>query len=122
MEILAHLSPDDPMVRRLHPIDGGPPLREDALEPMPGRLTFDDVLDAVNPLQHLPGVGTIYRAISGDTIQPAVRVAGAALFGGPIGMIVAAIGSLFDEIITRGPAAGAAAYAAAQRQDRSMIG
>ena len=45
-----------------------------------------------------------------------------AALGGPIGMILAAVGSLADEIFSRGPAAGAAAYAAAERRDRSLIG
>lgn len=122
MDILAHLSPNDPLVLRQRPADGGPPLREDEFAPMPGTLDFADALDAINPLHHLPGVGTIYRAISGDRIQPAMRVAGAAAFGGPVGMILAAIGSLADEIFSRGPAAGAAAYAAIERRDRSLIG
>ncbi len=122
MDILAHLSPNDPLVLRQRPADGGPPLREDEYVPMPGTLGFGDVLDIINPLQHLPGVGTIYRAATGDAIQPAVRVAGAAALGGPIGMILAAIGSLADEILSRGPAAGAAAYAAIERRDRILIG
>jgi hypothetical protein len=38
-------------------------------------LTFEDVLDVINPLHHLPVVGFIYRSITGDTISPASRVA-----------------------------------------------
>lgn len=122
MDILAHLSPRDPLVLRQRPADGGPPLREDEYVPMPGRFGFEDVLDVLNPLQHLPGMGMIYRAVTGDAIQPAVRVAGAAALGGPVGMILTAVLSLADEILSRGPAAGAAAYAAVARQDRSLIG
>lgn len=48
-------------------------------------LTFADVLDVINPLQHLPIISTIYRNLTGDTIDPAPRIAGSALFGGPIG-------------------------------------
>ena len=48
-------------------------------------LTFWDLLDVINPLQHIPVVSTIYRAITGDEIDPGARVAGGALFGGPIG-------------------------------------
>lgn len=50
-------------------------------------LGFLDLLDVVNPLQHLPVVGTIYRALTGDTISDAARMAGGALYGGPFGVI-----------------------------------
>lgn len=53
-------------------------------------LTFSDVFDAVNPLHHIPIVGSIYRKITGDQIDPAMRIAGGALFGGPIGALVSA--------------------------------
>jgi hypothetical protein len=48
---------------------------------------FGDLLDVVNPLQHIPVVSTIYRALTGDTIGNAPRVIGDALFGGPIGFV-----------------------------------
>ena len=32
-----------------------------------GNSFWDNVLDVVNPLQHLPVVGTIYRAATGDS-------------------------------------------------------
>jgi hypothetical protein len=55
-------------------------------------LSFHDILSALNPLQYVPVVGTIYRAITGDTIPEALRVTGSfvfsALTGGPIGMIL----------------------------------
>jgi len=119
----AALSPNDPMILRRTPADGGPPLGENEMAPLPaGAISFDDVLDGLNPLQHLPGVGTIYRAVTGDTIQPALRVAGAAILGGPIGMILAALGSLAEEIVARGPAEGAVRAAEMARQDRSLVG
>ena len=34
-------------------------------------FSFHDLLDIVNPLQHLPVIGTIYRAITGDTYRHA---------------------------------------------------
>ena len=48
-------------------------------------FNFLDLLDVINPLQHIPFVSTLYRALTGDTIAPASRVAGGAPFGGPIG-------------------------------------
>src|SRR5690349_12138760 len=44
-------------------------------------FSFGALLDAINPLQHIPVVSTIYRAATGDTIGPAPRIMGGALFG-----------------------------------------
>ncbi|MBF0268064.1 MAG: hypothetical protein HQL44_05700 [Alphaproteobacteria bacterium] len=49
--------------------------------------SFWDFVDAINPLQHLPVVSTIYRAITGDEIAPVPRIVGGMLFGGPLGLI-----------------------------------
>ena len=51
--------------------------------------SFGDLLDVVNPLQHLPLVGTIYRALTGDELSDGARLAGGALYGGPIGLVAA---------------------------------
>jgi hypothetical protein len=53
-------------------------------------FSFADILDIINPLQHLPIVSTIYRALTGDAIASAPRVLGDGLFGGPIGAAVGA--------------------------------
>lgn len=58
---------------------------------------FDDFLDVINPLHHIPIVGTIYRAITGDTIASAPRVMGGALFGGVIGFAAALVNAVVDE-------------------------
>ena len=59
-------------------------------------FTFGDILDVINPLQHLPVISTVYRAITGDTISPASRVLGDGLFGGPIGAAVGAANALLE--------------------------
>ena len=46
---------------------------------------FFDLLDMINPLQHIPILGTLYRNISGDEIKPVSRIIGGTLFGGPAG-------------------------------------
>ncbi len=53
---------------------------------------FDDFLDLVNPLQHIPIVSSIYRELTGDTISEGARIFGGALYGGPIGL-ASAIGN-----------------------------
>jgi hypothetical protein len=52
-----------------------------------GGFSFGDLLDVINPLQHIPVIGTLYRAITGDEIGTAPRLAGDLLFGGPIGFM-----------------------------------
>ncbi|MBO6561679.1 MAG: hypothetical protein JJ959_14145 [Nisaea sp.] len=57
---------------------------------------FDDFIDIVNPLQHLPFISTLYRELTGDSIAPAARMAGGTLYGGPAGMI-ASVANVFVE-------------------------
>ena len=58
---------------------------------------FDQVLDMVNPLQHLPVVSTVYRAITGDEISGPARLVGGALFGGPVGFASAAANMVLEQ-------------------------
>lgn len=60
-------------------------------------LGFDDILDIINPLHHIPVVGTLYRAITGDTLASGPRVMGGALFGGVIGFAAALVNAVVDE-------------------------
>lgn len=53
-------------------------------------FTFGDLVDLVNPLQHIPIVSTIYRAITGDEIAMGPRMVGGAVLGGVIGFGLAA--------------------------------
>ena len=59
-------------------------------------FSFDDFLDVINPLQHLPVVGMVYRAITGDEIKAPAKIAGDALFGGIYGFL-GALGSVAYE-------------------------
>lgn len=61
-------------------------------------FTFGDFLDTINPLQHLPIVGTVYRALTGDELAPGARLAGGTLFGGPIGAATAMANLAVEEI------------------------
>ncbi|MFP4314493.1 MAG: hypothetical protein ACLFR0_09250 [Alphaproteobacteria bacterium] len=46
---------------------------------------FGDLLDMVNPLHHIPIVGTIYREVTGDEIKPIGKIIGGGIFGGGVG-------------------------------------
>lgn len=60
---------------------------------------FEQLIDTVNPLQHIPGVSSVYRESTGDTINPLSSMAGGFLFGGPVGLAAGAASS-FLEMLT----------------------
>ena len=60
-------------------------------------LNFGDLLDVINPLQHIPVVSTIYRRLTGDQMSPTAEIAGGALFGGVLGLV----GSIADVVWTQ---------------------
>ena len=65
-----------------------------------GELSFGSlvstVVDAVNPLQHIPGVSTAYQEATGDTQNALSSMAGGFLFGGPMGLAAGAATSFFE--------------------------
>ena len=67
-------------------------------------FSFWDILDAINPLQHIPVISTIYRKISGDDMGYAARIAGdtlySGLFGSLISGLVSAIANVFVDSTT----------------------
>lgn len=62
-----------------------------------GDFSFEDLIDLVNPLQHIPGVATLYREITGDQISAPAEVLGGMLYGGPVGFISAMANTLVRE-------------------------
>jgi hypothetical protein len=63
-----------------------------------GESFFHHILDVVNPLQHLPVVGTIYRAITGEHIGPIEKIAGDGLYGGVWGAATSAADVAFEAV------------------------
>jgi hypothetical protein len=61
-----------------------------ATTPKPHPSAFRAVLSELNPLQYIPVIGALYRAVTGDTIPEPTREAGSLvvsfLTGGPIGV------------------------------------
>lgn len=70
--------------------------RREGREPQGTETSFGDLLDTINPLQHIPVVSEAYRHLTGDGIAPEARVAGGLLYGGPVG----AIASVFSLAIS----------------------
>jgi hypothetical protein len=66
-----------------------------------GSFSFKDILDMINPLQHLPIVSTLYRAFTGEGIGGVARIVGAAIYGraGGIGSMVSSlVNSVFGAV------------------------
>jgi hypothetical protein len=60
-------------------------------------FSFHDILDIVNPLQHLPIIGSVYRWLTGDRPGAVAQIAGDALYGGPIGAAVGFVGTALED-------------------------
>ncbi len=76
---------------------------------LPGPAAFSDeeALHALNPLQHLPIIGMIYRQVTGESVPPPLSIAGSvvsgALFGGPLGILGSVVMNLAMELVRLGP-------------------
>ncbi len=75
---------------------------------LPGKAVFSDqeALHALNPLQHLPVVGMIYRQATGESLPPPLAIAGAVGVGavlGPLGILGSVMLHLGMELATLKP-------------------
>ncbi|MCD8526124.1 MAG: hypothetical protein LRY62_02875 [Alphaproteobacteria bacterium] len=76
---------------------------------------FGDVIDMVNPLQHIPIVGHVYRELTGDTIKPIAQIVGGAVFGGPLGAAGGLVNTIIKEETGRDITANAMALAEGEK-------
>ncbi|MBM3522651.1 MAG: hypothetical protein FJX57_06815 [Alphaproteobacteria bacterium] len=60
-------------------------------------LKFSDLIALINPLQHLPIIGPLYRKLTGDEPHPAVKAVGGLIFGGPSGLMGAVLGHVLEQ-------------------------
>ena len=88
---------------RAEPPDGAGPVGPEQPWPQPLDIPFDVVLRGLNPLHHLPGVGMAYGAATGETVPLPLRIAGAGIIGGPVGIAGAVLMGLAEELIRMGP-------------------
>ncbi len=73
-------------------------------------FAFGDLLDVINPLQHIPVVGSLYRNLTGDEISGPAKIMGGLLFGGPVGLVAALDATIAEQDVGRD--LGEAAFAA----------
>jgi len=64
-----------------------------------GSFSFRDIIDAINPLQHIPVISTIYRKLTGDQMGYASRIVGDTLFGGVFGSFVSGLVSALTNVL-----------------------
>ena len=84
-----------------------------------GEVSFDDLLDLVNPLHHLPVIGTLYRKLTGDSIAPPARILGGLLYGGPLGFVASVADAIAEE--AGGQSAGDAVFTAMFGRDDDLV-
>lgn len=61
-------------------------------------FSFHNLLSIINPLEHLPVIGTLYRTITGTHIGVPERIAGDALYGGLWGAVSGAADAVFEAV------------------------
>ncbi|MBF0142579.1 MAG: hypothetical protein HQL59_03870 [Magnetococcales bacterium] len=66
-----------------------------------GKAVFDDVFDAVNPVQHLPIISSAYRADTGDGIGQVPRLVGGMFYGGILGGPAGVVGAVADLLVEK---------------------
>lgn len=57
--------------------------------------SFKDVLDTLNPLQHIPVISTLYQSLTDDKPSTGANIIGGTLFGGAFGLL----GSIVNAIV-----------------------
>lgn len=67
------------------------------VEDQKNEFSFWDLVDMVNPLQHIPVVNFAYRELSGDEIRPISQIIGGGIFGGPAGLASGLVNVLIKE-------------------------
>ncbi len=75
--------------------------------PVAAEMTPAEAKSAVNPLQYVPLVGMIYRAITGESLPPPLMIAGSvvssAALGGPLGIVGSIVLNTAMELARLGP-------------------
>jgi hypothetical protein len=64
-------------------------------------FSFHNLLDIINPLEHLPIIGTLYRAITGTHIGIPEKIAGDTLYGGLWGAVSSVADAAFEAVTGR---------------------
>lgn len=77
----------------------------------------EDVVDAVNPLRHIPVISTLYENLTGSKASAASKIVGGTLLGGPVGFLASMADVVFEQ--ATGESAGNAVYAALVGEEKA---
>lgn len=80
-------------------------------------LTFGDIVDAVNPLNHIPVVSDLMGGASEEKPSVAAKLIGGALLGGPIGFIASLANCIFEQATGHGVAGAVVAALSGETTD-----
>jgi hypothetical protein len=64
-------------------------------------MSFGDLLDMLNPFEHIPIISSAFRELTGDKINPVARVAGDIIYGGLAGgasALAGGVGAIAEEV------------------------
>lgn len=61
-------------------------------------FSFKNLLDIVNPLQHIPVISTIYRKLTGDIPATPEKIAGDTLYGGVVGFLTSIADTAYEAL------------------------
>ncbi len=89
---------DDPATHRTRGFEAALSMSEPPAAAAPSSsISFDDFIDIVNPLQHLPLVNLVYRELTGDSIGPIAQIVGGGIYGGPVGAVSGTVNAVVQE-------------------------
>jgi hypothetical protein len=91
------LSIHNPLRNSPAPEPGAPPENPQAYWREGEELSFSDLVDTLNPLQHIPIVSMIYREMTGNSLSAGARIFGGALYGGPVGLVSGVVGAVLEQ-------------------------
>jgi hypothetical protein len=72
--------------------------RPAAPPPSQAHFSFHDLLEIVNPLQHIPVISTLYRWVTGDKIDTPDKIIGDTIYGGPTGFLASVADTVFESV------------------------
>ncbi len=61
------------------------------------RVEKGDFARALNPLHYIPGVSQVYESSTGNKGSSAMKIIGAAVLGGPLGLIAGVANAIFEQ-------------------------
>ena len=65
-------------------------------------VSWRDVVDTLNPLEHIPFVSTLFDEMTGHTPSSGAQLAGGTLLGGPIGFVASLVNVVFQNETGKG--------------------